>query len=173
MVTLNNFFIISSKTFWTKVDVFYNVNNVNVNHSVKKSTVDCKYLLFLQDFFLRLKPKQYKKCQYSFLFKKIHLETQNIRTIFWRNNWHNIWRSIFDKVERLAFLIDIWLKRLTYSTSQKSQNSYKEQSCRHSKSQWETCVSAITFFISQKWCKKSWNQTSSIDGGLKRKLRMH
>ena len=34
--------------------VFYNVNYVNV----KNSTVDCKYLLFQQDFFFRLKPKQ-------------------------------------------------------------------------------------------------------------------
>jgi hypothetical protein len=46
-------------------EVFYNVKNVNVNYSVENSIVDCKYLLFLQDFFFRLKPKQYKKCQYS------------------------------------------------------------------------------------------------------------
>ena len=32
-------------------EVFYNVNYVNVNYSVKNSTVDRKYLLFLQDFF--------------------------------------------------------------------------------------------------------------------------
>ena len=32
----------------TKAEVFYNVNYVNVNFSVKNSTVDCKYLLFLQ-----------------------------------------------------------------------------------------------------------------------------
>ena len=31
-----------------------------VKYSVKYSTVDCKYLLFLQDFFFKLKPKQYK-----------------------------------------------------------------------------------------------------------------
>ena len=36
-----------------------------VKYSVKYSTVDCKYLLFLQYFFFRSKPKQYKKCQYS------------------------------------------------------------------------------------------------------------
>ena len=36
-----------------------------VKYSVKYSTVECKYLLFLQDFFFRSKPKQYKKCQYS------------------------------------------------------------------------------------------------------------
>ena len=46
-------------------EVFYYVNYVNVNYSLKNSTVDCKYLLFLQDFLFRLKPKQYKKCQYS------------------------------------------------------------------------------------------------------------
>ena len=50
--------------------VFYNVNYVNVNYSVKNSTVDCKYLLFLQDFFFRLKPKQYKKCQPADSLKK-------------------------------------------------------------------------------------------------------
>ena len=38
-------------------EVFYNVNYVNVNYFVKNSTVDCKYLLFLHDFFFRLKPK--------------------------------------------------------------------------------------------------------------------
>ena len=33
--------------------------------SIIPSTVDCKYLLFLQVlFFFRLKPKQYKTCQY-------------------------------------------------------------------------------------------------------------
>ena len=43
---------------------FYSVNYVNVNYSVKYSIVNCKYLLFLQDFFFRLKPKLYKKSQY-------------------------------------------------------------------------------------------------------------
>ena len=42
-------------------EVFYDVNYVNVNYSVKNSTVDCKYLFFLQDFFFRTKPKLYKK----------------------------------------------------------------------------------------------------------------
>ena len=55
----------SMRSMWSEAEVFYNVNYVNVNYSVKNSTVDCKYLLFLQDFFFRLKPKQYKKCQYS------------------------------------------------------------------------------------------------------------
>ena len=55
----------SMRSMWSEAEVFYNVNYVNVNYSVKNSTVDCKYLLFLQDFFCRLKPKQYKKCQYS------------------------------------------------------------------------------------------------------------
>ena len=40
----------------TLAEVFY-----NVNYSVINSTVDCKYLLFLQEFFFRLKPKQNKK----------------------------------------------------------------------------------------------------------------
>ena len=33
-------------------EVFYNINYVNINYSVKNGTVDCKYFLFLQDFFL-------------------------------------------------------------------------------------------------------------------------
>ena len=33
-----------------KAEVFYNVNYVNVNYSVKNSTADCKYLLYLQFF---------------------------------------------------------------------------------------------------------------------------
>ena len=51
----------------TLAEVFYNVNYANVNYSVKNSTVDCncKYLLFLQDFFLQIKTKTVKKCQYS------------------------------------------------------------------------------------------------------------
>ena len=36
----------------TKAKVFYNFNYVNVIYSVKNSTLDCKYLLLLQDFFL-------------------------------------------------------------------------------------------------------------------------
>ena len=40
-------------SFWL-VEFFYSVKYVNVNYS----TVDCKYSLFLQDLFFRLKPKQ-------------------------------------------------------------------------------------------------------------------
>ena len=89
------------KTNANIAEVFYNVNYVNVNYSVKNSTVDCKYLLFLQDFFFRLKPKQYKKCQYSWLFKKTiwkliknKVNIYNQQLNFWLNNWrlHN-WRS--------------------------------------------------------------------------------
>ena len=43
------------------VESFYLVSYVNINYSIKYSTVDCKYLLFLQDFFFRVKPKHYKK----------------------------------------------------------------------------------------------------------------
>ena len=43
--------------FWSghiesKKKNIFEVNYVNVNYSVKNSTVDCKYLLFLQDFLL-------------------------------------------------------------------------------------------------------------------------
>ena len=50
------------------VETFCSINYVNVNYSVKYSNVDCKYLLFLHYFYLRLKPKQYKNYQ---LYKKI------------------------------------------------------------------------------------------------------
>ena len=99
---------VSFKIFWrvhffcikSLAKVFYNVNYVNVDYSLKNSTVDCKYLLFLQDFFFRLKPKQYKKCQYSWLFKKTiwkliknKVNIYNQQLNFWLNNWrlHN-WR---------------------------------------------------------------------------------
>ena len=64
---------------------FYSVNYVNINYSVKYSTVDCNYLLFLQDYFFRSKPKHYKKCQYSWLFKKNiwKLIKQNKLTVKW------------------------------------------------------------------------------------------
>ena len=35
---------------------------------------------------------------------KKYLETHKTKQIIWRNKWCNIWRSIFDKLERLAFL---------------------------------------------------------------------
>ena len=41
-----------------------------VKYSVKYSTVDCKYLLFLQDFFFKLKPRQYKNANIPDCFKK-------------------------------------------------------------------------------------------------------
>ena len=43
--------------FTATAEVFYNANNVNVNYFVKNSAVDCKHLLFLWDFFFRLKPE--------------------------------------------------------------------------------------------------------------------
>ena len=61
--------ILNLSLWGVEAEVFY-----NVNYSVKNSTADCKYLLFLQDFFFG--SKQYKKCQHSWLFfKKNHLET--------------------------------------------------------------------------------------------------
>ena len=90
------------RKYWLCIaEVFYYVNYVSVNFSVKNSTIDCKYLLFLQDFFIRLKPKQYKKCQYSWLFKttiwklienKVNIYNQQLN--FCLNNWHlHNWRS--------------------------------------------------------------------------------
>ena len=54
----------------TKAESFFSVNYVNVNYSVKYSTVNCKYLLFLQDILIGLIPKPYKKCQYCRFLKK-------------------------------------------------------------------------------------------------------
>ena len=56
-------------------EVFYIVNYVTVNYSVKKSTIDRKYLFFLQDIFFRLKPKQYKNANLADCLQK-HLKTQ-------------------------------------------------------------------------------------------------
>ena len=53
---------------------FYSVNYVNINYFVKYSTVDCNYLLFLQDYFFRSKPKHYKNANIADCLKK-HLET--------------------------------------------------------------------------------------------------
>ena len=55
----------TSTTTTTTAEIFYKVNYVTVNYSVKNSTVDCKYLIFLQHFFFRIEPKQYEKCQCS------------------------------------------------------------------------------------------------------------
>ena len=55
---------------YPKGEFFCNVNYVNVNYSVENSTVDCKYLLFLQDFSLRLKPRQYKNANIANCLKK-------------------------------------------------------------------------------------------------------
>ena len=49
----------------------------SLKYSLKYSTVDYNYLLFLQDFFFGLKPKQYKKCHYCRLSKK-NLETNKL-----------------------------------------------------------------------------------------------
>ena len=62
----------------TLAEVFYIVNYVNVNYSVKKSTIDRKYLFFLQDIFFRLKPKQYKNANIADFLQK-HLETQIVK----------------------------------------------------------------------------------------------
>ena len=110
----------------TLVESFYSVNYVNVNYSVKYLTVDCKYLLFLQDFFFRLKPKQYKKCQYSWLLKKNiwklmknKVNIYNQRLNFWLNNrlLHN-WRSRKPQLKVLFINnIKLMMRFLTYLES--------------------------------------------------------
>ena len=57
-----------------------------------------QFIVNLQDFFCRLKPKQYKKCQYSWLFKKTAIIKQNKMTvkIFDKS------RKIIDGLERLG-----------------------------------------------------------------------
>ena len=61
-------------------EVFYNVNYVNVNYSIKNSIVGCKYLLFLQDFFFRLNQNSTKNANIADCLKK------------------NIWKLIKNKV---------------------------------------------------------------------------
>ena len=57
------------------VESFYSVNYVNI-------TVDCKYVLFLQDFFFKLKPRQYKNANIAGLKKNIwKLIKQNKLTV--------------------------------------------------------------------------------------------
>ena len=50
---------------------------LNLNYSVKYSTVDCKYLLFLQDFLFRLKPKQYKNANIADCLKSLETHETN------------------------------------------------------------------------------------------------
>ena len=57
----------------TIVESFY-----SVNYFVKYSTVDCKYLLFLQCFFFQLKSKQHKNANIAIVKK--HLETHKTKT---------------------------------------------------------------------------------------------
>ena len=50
-VSYNEWILVIFSKLVTIAEVFYNVNYVNVNYSVKNSTVGCKNLFFLQDFF--------------------------------------------------------------------------------------------------------------------------
>ena len=58
------------------VESFYSVNYVNVNCSVKYSTVDREYLLFYKIF--SLETKTVKKCQYSWLFEKTSVKQDKL-----------------------------------------------------------------------------------------------
>ena len=53
-----------------------------IKYSVKYLTVDCKYLLFLQDFFFRLKLKQYKNANIADCLKKLPGNSSNKRN-YW------------------------------------------------------------------------------------------
>ena len=55
-------------------DDFWGGQKAEPFYFVKYSTVNCKYLIFLQDFFFRLKPKQYKNANIADCLKS-HLET--------------------------------------------------------------------------------------------------
>ena len=82
-----------------------------VKYLVKNSTIDCKYLLYLQDFFFRLEQKQYKIANIADCLKKSG--NSKTKQIIWRNTrwniqwniWRNIWQSIFDGVERLNYCL--------------------------------------------------------------------
>ena len=61
---------------------FYSVTQIwIIKYSVKYSIVDCRYLLFLQDFFVRLKPKQYKNGNIIADCLKNHLATHKTKQI--------------------------------------------------------------------------------------------
>ena len=57
------------------VESFYSVNYVNVNYSLKYSTVHCKYLLFLHNLFFSIKNANIADCL------KKHLETHKTKQI--------------------------------------------------------------------------------------------
>ena len=58
----------------TFLNLLSNFKFLNVNYSVKNSTVDCKYLLFLRDFFFRLQPKLQENADIADCLKN-HVET--------------------------------------------------------------------------------------------------
>ena len=62
----------------TLAEVFYYVNYVNVNYSVKNSTVDCKYLLFLQDFFLWIETKTVQKKIWKLIRNTVNIYSQQL-----------------------------------------------------------------------------------------------
>ena len=77
-------------------EVFYYVDKVNFNYSVKNSTVDCKYLLFMSFQMIFLKNQLYWHFLYCFgfylkknLVEKVNIYNQQLN--FWRNDWrlHN------------------------------------------------------------------------------------
>ena len=76
--------------------------SVKVNYSVKFLTVDCKYLLFLQDFFFILKPKQYKKTNIADCLKKAICKLiKDVRQIKCQIIWRDTVRKLIDGLERL------------------------------------------------------------------------
>ena len=50
---LHSHFIKKSLKNVSIAEVFYYINYVNFNYSIKKSTVDCKYLLYFADGFFK------------------------------------------------------------------------------------------------------------------------
>ena len=83
--------LISDANSW----VLYSVNYVNINYSVKCSTVSCKHLLFLQYFFFRLKPKTCKICHYSWCLKTSGNKTNWVI-------WQETDRKLIDGLKRLS-----------------------------------------------------------------------
>ena len=86
----------------------YSVNMSIMYLSIFPSNIQLlivNFCLFFTRIFLRFKPKPYKKCQYSWLFKKFIWKLINQNKFFDGSTyyyWRNIWRSIIDEVERLG-----------------------------------------------------------------------
>ena len=67
-------------SFFTLAESFYSVKYGSSNIASNIQLLIVNIYFFCKFCFFRLKPEQYKKCQYCRLFKKTHLETHKNKT---------------------------------------------------------------------------------------------